>query len=82
MATTEHKEYKTANLRRGKIIEGRIMPEFFRACLKIPWSPVFVERVGWRGATEGAYPPAVCDRGATKPGDFFRENPPGGGSFV
>jgi len=31
---------------------------------------------------EGAYPPAVCDRGATKPGGLFPENPPGGGSFV
>jgi len=31
---------------------------------------------------EGAYPPAVCDRGATKPGGLFLENPPGGGSFV
>src|SRR5437899_5232029 len=27
-------------------------------------------------------PPAVCDRGATKPDSLFRENPPGGGSFV
>jgi len=27
-------------------------------------------------------PPAVCDRGATKPGGLLPENPPGGGSFV
>ena len=31
---------------------------------------------------EGAYPPAVCDRGATKPGGPLLGNPPGGGSFV
>src|SRR5260221_8882761 len=31
---------------------------------------------------ERAYPPAVCDRGATKPAGLFRENPPGGGAFV
>ncbi len=30
---------------------------------------------------ERAYPPGVCDRGATKPDGPFRENPPGGGSF-
>jgi hypothetical protein len=30
---------------------------------------------------EGAYPPAVCNRGATKPVGPFRENPPGDGSF-
>src|SRR2546426_5786899 len=30
---------------------------------------------------EGTYPPGVCDRGTTKPGGLFRENPPGGGSF-
>src|SRR5216684_459826 len=29
-----------------------------------------------------AYPPWVCERGATKPDGLFRENPPGGGSFV
>src|SRR5579859_2816460 len=27
-------------------------------------------------------PPAVCDRGATKPDGLLPENPPGGGSFV
>src|SRR3989441_11173447 len=31
---------------------------------------------------ERAYPPAVCDRGATKPDGLLPENPPGGGSFV
>src|SRR5229473_2681803 len=31
---------------------------------------------------EGAYPPAVCDRGATKPDGLLPENPPGGGSFA
>ncbi len=31
---------------------------------------------------EGADPPAICDRGATKPVGLFRENPPGDGSFV
>ncbi len=31
---------------------------------------------------EGAYPPAVCDRGATKPGGPLLGNPPGGGPFV
>ena len=31
---------------------------------------------------EGAYPPAVCDRGATTPEGLFRENPKGGGSFA
>ena len=31
---------------------------------------------------EGAYPPAVCDRGATKPSGPLLGNPPGGGSFV
>src|SRR5437879_2077554 len=31
---------------------------------------------------EGAYPPAVCDRGATKLDGLFPENPPGGGSFA
>ena len=51
-----------------------------RACLKTPWDPVFGEKVAWRD--EGAYPPAVCDRGATKPGGLFRENPSGGGSFA
>ena len=30
---------------------------------------------------EGAYPTAVCDRGATKPVGPFRENPAGDGSF-
>ena len=30
---------------------------------------------------EGAYPEWVCNRGATKPGCLFRENPPGGGPF-
>ncbi len=37
-----------------------------RACFKIPWGPVFGEKAGWRGATRAAYPPAICDRGATK----------------
>src|SRR5438876_2551258 len=31
---------------------------------------------------EGAYPPAVCDRGATKADGLLPENPPGGGSFA
>src|SRR5882724_6701340 len=31
---------------------------------------------------EGAYPPWVCDRGATKPDGLLPENPPGGGSFA
>src|SRR5260221_9139721 len=26
-----------------------------RACLKIPWGPVFGEKAGWRGATTGTY---------------------------
>src|SRR6185503_9212300 len=30
---------------------------------------------------ERAYPPAVCERGTTKPENFFHENPPGGESF-
>ncbi len=30
---------------------------------------------------EGAYPPEVCDRGATKPAGLFLENPSGDGSF-
>src|SRR5260370_38304573 len=29
-----------------------------------------------------AYPPWVCERGATKPGGLWPENPPGGGSFA
>ena len=31
---------------------------------------------------EGGYPPAVSDRGATKPDVLFLENPPGGRSFA
>jgi len=37
---------------------------------------------GWMARRdEGAYPTAVCDRGATKPAGPFCENPPGDGSF-
>src|ERR1051325_3873817 len=31
---------------------------------------------------ERAYPPTVCERRATLPGGFCRENPKGGGSFA
>src|SRR4030095_10108423 len=31
---------------------------------------------------EGAYPPVVCERGATTPAGPWRQNPSGGGPFV
>src|SRR5436190_12182178 len=38
---------------------------------------------GWMARRdEGEYPSWIFDRGATKPAGLFRENPPGGGSFV
>jgi hypothetical protein len=41
----------------------------------------FRAKSGMARRDEGAYPPWVCDREATKPACSLRENPPGGGSF-
>src|SRR2546428_1194855 len=58
----------------------------FRACLETTRGAVFGEKAGWRdegGAARGhhgATPKAFASR--AKPDGLFRENPPGGGSFV
>src|SRR3989475_9373305 len=58
----------------------------FRACLETTRGAVFGEKAGWRdeGGTarghHGATPKTFASR--AKPDGLFRENPPGGGSFV
>src|SRR2546425_5425706 len=61
-------------------------PSYLRACLETTRGAVFGEKAGWRdegGAARGhhgATPKTFASR--AKPDGLFRENPPGGGSFV
>ena len=53
----------------------------FRACLKIPMGPVFMEMAGGQGATnEHSLRSATEEQ--RSPDSHFHENPPGGGAFA
>ena len=72
---------ETAQLKAGeveKVLEARV--KSLRALLRIPWGPVFGEKVGRQGATRKDTRSGLRPRSnaASQP---FAQNPPGGGAF-